>query len=278
MEKYGFTQWLDGLSCETSEPFDFGFLKEYGRVFQVFDGQDSGNICFGLEKAGERRFIKFAGAPAKDYDGETAEAVRRLRAALPPYRALCHKNLVQLLEAREMGGGFALIFQWAQGDCMGRAYPAGHRRFMALPVRERLRVLGDILDFLQHVHACGYMPVDFYDGSILYDFEGGKTTFCDIDFFRKKPCQNDMGRMWGSSRFMSPEEFLPGAELDECTSVYTAGAFAFALFGGYSREHGSWQLNNALFASASRAVSEERKLRQPTLKCFAEEWKEGLRA
>lgn len=30
---------------------------------------------------------------------------------------------------------------------------------------------------------------------------------CDIDFFRKSPAVNDMGRMWGSARFMSPEEY-----------------------------------------------------------------------
>ncbi|MCI8441125.1 MAG: serine/threonine protein kinase [Provencibacterium sp.] len=269
---------IDGLPCETKEPFDFGFLKEYGRVFQVFDGQDSGNLCFGLEKAGERRFVKFAGAPAKEYDGEPADAIRRLQAAQPPYRALCHKNLVQLLEAREIGGGFALVFRWAQGDCMGRAYPAAHKRFMGLPAAARLQVFEDILDFLRHVHACGYMPVDFYDGSILYDFESGRTTVCDIDFFRKKPCRNDVGRMWGSSRFMSPEEFLLGAALDERTSVYTAGAFAFALFGGYSRERSSWQLSEALFEAAARAVSEERELRQPTLEYFSEEWKKALHA
>jgi len=26
--------------------FDFSFLGKYGKVFQVFEAQDSGNICF----------------------------------------------------------------------------------------------------------------------------------------------------------------------------------------------------------------------------------------
>ena len=77
-----------------------------------------------------------------------------------------------------------------------------------------------------------HLAIDFYDGSVIYDFESKKTTICDVDLFRKKPFINDMGRLWGSSRFMSPEEFKLGAEIDEITNVYTAGAVAFALFSG----------------------------------------------
>ena len=39
-------------------PFDFSFISQYGKVFKVFDDQDSGNICFGAEKDGERYFVK----------------------------------------------------------------------------------------------------------------------------------------------------------------------------------------------------------------------------
>jgi len=44
-----------------------------------------------------------------------------------------------------------------------------------------------------------------------------------------------MGRMWGSSRFQSPEEYQLGADIDEVTNVYTIGTTAFALFGEYNR-------------------------------------------
>ena len=38
------TQYIDGIQCRTQEPFDFSFLKEYGKVFKVFDEQGSGCI------------------------------------------------------------------------------------------------------------------------------------------------------------------------------------------------------------------------------------------
>jgi serine/threonine protein kinase, bacterial len=41
-----------------------------------------------------------------------------------------------------------------------------------------------------------------------------------------------MGRLWGSSRFMSPEEFGLGAKIDERTNVFNMGAIAFGLLGG----------------------------------------------
>ena len=120
------------------------------------------------------------------------------------------------------------------------------------------------------------MAIDFYDGSILYDFDKGKTTICDIDFFRRQPCVNDMGRMWGSSRFQAPEEYRLGAEIDEVTNVYTAGAFAFALFGGYGRTPESWELWEGLFAVAAKAVEADRSLRQHSIRQFREEWDSAL--
>lgn len=77
-----YLQYIDGVPCKLKSAFDFGFLQKYGRVFKVFDDQDSGNICFGAEKDGKRYFVKFAGAPTEQYSGELSDAVNRLKATL----------------------------------------------------------------------------------------------------------------------------------------------------------------------------------------------------
>ena len=59
-------------------------------MFKVYDDQDSGNICFGTEKDGQRYFIKFAGAPTERYNGNPADAIARLKATLPVYLSLIH--------------------------------------------------------------------------------------------------------------------------------------------------------------------------------------------
>ena len=48
-------------------PFDSSFLKIYGKVFKVFDDQDSGNIHFGVADGESKYFVKFAGSPMPDY-------------------------------------------------------------------------------------------------------------------------------------------------------------------------------------------------------------------
>ena len=49
-----YLQYIDGIPFKLKSTFDFSFMKEYGTVFKVYDDQDSGNICFGTEKGGQR--------------------------------------------------------------------------------------------------------------------------------------------------------------------------------------------------------------------------------
>jgi len=271
-----YLQEIDGVPFKLKSPFDFSFLNKYGKVFQVFDDQDSGNICFGTEKDGERYFVKFAGAPTERSSITPEVAVARIKETLAIYQDLQHPNLLELVAAEDIGGGYALVFKWTDGVCMGRMYPAAHQRFMQLPIAERLKVFEDILSFFEHMAAQNYVAIDFYDGSIMYDFALRKTKICDIDYFREMPTVNDMGHMWGSSRFQAPEEYQLGADLDEITNVYTLGATAFALFGEYYRTREKWQLSEELFAVAKKAVSDNRSERQQSIREFSMEWKEVL--
>ncbi len=265
-------QKIDAIEFKMKEEFDFGFLCEYGRIFKVFDDQDSGNICFGTEKGGRRYFIKFAGAKTAEYDGEPCDAVSRLKATVPIYENLRHKNLIEYMDSKEIGNGFAMIFKWEDGECMGRMYPELHRRFMSLSNDTKLKVFADILDFMKYISEQNFVAIDFYDGSIMYDFETQKTIICDIDFFRKSPVVNDMGRMWGSSVFMSLEEFEKGAVLDEITNVYTLGAMAFALFGNYERNFENWSLNKDSYNVAVKATSDNRNNRYQSVEELIDEW------
>ena len=112
----------------------------------------------------------------------------------------------------------------------------------------------------------------------MYDFDRHKTTVCDIDFYAKKPCVNTMGRMWGSSRFMSPEEFELGATIDEVTNVFAMGALAFELLGKNperTREH--WMASEKLFRVAARATNPDREHRHHSIGEFYMAWKEAAR-
>lgn len=266
-------QTVDGIAFRMAREYDFSFLGKFGKVFKIWDDQDSGNICFGLEREGQRLFLKFAGAPTQRASCPPREAIKNLRSAAEIYRQLAHDSLICLRWAGEIGGGYATVFDWVDAVCMGKMYPQDRKRFFSLPLDALARVQEEIMAFLLHVNERGFVAVDFYDGSVLYDFARGKTVLCDIDLFLRQPCVNQMGRMWGSSRFMSPEEFTLGAPIDERTNVFLAGAMAFALLGGETdRSQAAWRASDGLYRVALRAVSADRAQRYPSLRAMQQDW------
>ena len=62
MNEIPVTLSFDDVTFKLKEYQDFEWLVKLGRVFTVFDQQDSGNICFGIEIDGQKRFVKYAGA------------------------------------------------------------------------------------------------------------------------------------------------------------------------------------------------------------------------
>lgn len=272
--KREYTQRIDGIKYKLKSPFDFSFLKEYGTVFKVFDDQDSGNICFGVKNGDRRYFIKFAGAPTDRACVNVEEAVINLKRTVSVYKDLAHPNLINLIDAVEIGNGFAMVFEWVDAECMGMMYPNSRKKFMQMSMQIRHQVFKDILAFHAHAAKQDYVAIDFYDGSIMYDFTQERTVICDIDFYAKSPYINEMGRLWGSSRFMSPEEFILGAAIDEITNVFAMGATAFALFGDErDRKIEKWKLSESLYAVAKKAVSNERGERQQSIAQLISEWR-----
>lgn len=266
-------QMIDDITYKIKEPFDMSFISKYGQVFKVYDDQDSGNICFGVKKDGKKYFAKFAGAPTAEYTGNSEDAIERLRSTIKIYEDLRHEYLINYLYSEDIGNGFAAVFEWVDAVCMGKQYPDQRKKFETISDEVRMDIFESILEFHRNVVAKGYVAIDFYDGSIMYDFDEAKTYICDIDFYKKNPVINDMGRMWGSSRFMSPEEFILGEPIDEISNVYLMGAVAFALFGGETdRSIEKWRLSSELYEVAKRAVSDQREDRYRTLKELSDDW------
>jgi len=276
---------LGEVSFRLQEPHDFEWLAELGHVFCVFDQQDSGNICFGVEMDGKRLFVKYAGARPLDFSGNPEDAVRRLMEAMPVYAALKHPHLINLVNHFPVGKGYAAVFEWFDGECLHSHWsfppPAKYDhpdspfyRYKHLPVERRLESLDAILSFHLYVEAQGYVAVDFYDGSLLYDFMSDMTKICDIDFYRRGPSFNDIGKhFWGSARFKSPEEFTLGAPIDARTNVFALGAVIFGLLGGQTdRSYDKWDAGQPLYEVALRAASHERELRYASIAELKRAW------
>jgi serine/threonine protein kinase, bacterial len=278
---------IDSIHFQLRDVEDFAWLKDLGRVFCVFDQQDSGNICFGVEKNGRKRFIKYAGAKTLHYEGKPQDAITRLQQTIPIYQALKHPHLIALEEHFETENGYLAIFAWFDGECLHPHWlfdrydkythpKSSYYKYRKLPIANRLKSLDDIFSFHVHVESQGYVAIDFYDGSILYDFKNDITKICDIDFYHRKPVLNSQGEDFsGSKRFKSPEEYEPGAAIDEKTNVYNMGAMAFGLLGG-ELDHSieKWEAGDELYDIACKATEKDRNKRYASVRVFYEEWQE----
>lgn len=269
---------IDGIAYTAKEEPDLSWLAPYGKVFYVFDRQTSGNLCFGVEGPYGKLFIKYAGARTVRYSGKPETAVETLKNAMPLYLR-DHPALVRLRGHGPTREGYAAIFEWKDLPAL-RTYPPDERiRNMVrrLPFADSLKMLDMVYDLHVQLADEGYIPVDFWDGNVLIDFARSQAVICDIDLYRKKPTINDKGRMPGSSRFLSPEEYTFGAPLDECTAVFAMGAMAFEFYGdNIDRSKKDWIGPPALYPVARKATMEKREKRYPTLKAFQNAWREGV--
>ena len=268
---------VDGHLVRLRAAHDLGFLGRWGTVVTVLDDQDSGNLCFGVASGADRVFVKYAGAPTVRYEGRVEDAVATARHAATVHRALAHPTLVRLREALEVGAGFAAVYDWVDATPLGRQYGQS-ARVAELTRSQRVAAVQQIYDFGVHTAALGWVAVDLYDGSVMVDLATGRITLCDLDVYEQAPMINRQGRMWGSPRFMAPEEYELGAVIDEITNVVALGALAHTFLGDdETKDRSAWVGTDDQLAIAARALDPVRERRWPSVAALADSWRTATR-
>lgn len=290
---------LDKVEFQLKEYHDFQWVHKYGEAFCVFDQTGSGCIGLGVENGEKRYFVKIAGVNTLEAELNPEESVRALKEAVKLYEILRHPNLINMLEHFSMGDKYVVIFDWAKGECLfdhwnfdfyaeNPQIKSPSKKYRDLPVEKRLRSVNVLFSFLNLVAEKNYVGVDFYYGSMMYDFDTDTTTICDIDFFREKPTINDMGEnYWGSKRLKAPEEYILNETIDERTNVFTLGAMIFHIFGSFTEEEikirykcrcflpcsiEQWELDEKAYVVLLKAVAPKPEERYQTVKEFQEKW------
>ncbi len=220
------------LTAERTDLSPHAFVSRHGEVFAVFDAttQDSGNVSYGATIGEDRFFIKTAGSPDDRWPFLAHDArIALLRNAARLARAVSDPALPALRNVVESAEGPVLVYDWVDGELVGtsrarRTDPASaFARFRALDPREQAAALDVVFRLHVKLAQRGWIASDFYDGSLIYDFAHRRMHVVDLDSYRDAPFTNDMGRMFGSDRFMAPEEYELGARIDERTTVFTLG-------------------------------------------------------
>ena len=123
-----------------------------------------------------------------------------------------------------------------------------------------------------NLHKTGWIAVDFYDGCMIYDFRHQKFHVIDLDLYRDAPFVNEMGRMFGSMRFMAPEEFELGARIDERTNVFTMGRTAAVFLSDGTLDREPFRGSDAQYEVVRRACQDDRNGRYDSMEAFYRAW------
>jgi serine/threonine protein kinase, bacterial len=258
------------------------YLRRCGEVDAVFPARDSHNTCFRVLVGGRRWFVKYAERP---------EAVGDLESSLRFHASVSHPAIIPVEGCVRTPQGIALIHEWRDGDILNDpsllgAVPRRHvdsafSRFRRLPLPEVLAGIETIIDAHVEVAERGFVAVDFYDGSIVYDFARHRLHLLDLDSYRPGPYVLERTRQYGSTRFMAPEEFQRGATIDERTTVYTLGRAAFVFLStGWQGESepDQWRASAGLYAAARKATATEPEQRFPSVRHLADAWRAAAAA
>lgn len=256
------------------------YLRSTGSIFAIFDQQDSGNVSYGVELDGVRRFVKTAGNP--DLDLPHLDLQQRwalLRNAARLGEAYQHHALPQLHTVIESPHGPVLVYGWADGELLGvtrdrRDDPASaFYRFRHLPTERIAAALDAVVDVHDLLGRAGEVAADFYDGCLIYDFAAHRLAVIDLDNYRPGPFRNEMGRMFGSTRFMAPEEFVKGATIDQRTSVFTIGRTILVMLGDGTTDREQFRGPTALWTVAVRACQQLPENRYGNLAELSAAWR-----
>jgi serine/threonine-protein kinase len=172
-----------------------------------------------------------------------------------------------------------LVYDWVPGELIHTPAERRHlpesplQRFRALPAKAIGAAIDAILD--AHAGLCGqgWVACDFYDGSMIYDFASGRLSLIDLDSYNRGPFVNTMGRMFGSDRFMAPEEYALGATIDERTTVFTLGRCAAVFLGDGTLERAAFRGRDAQFAAMLTACEPDPNDRITSVARLAQAWR-----
>ena len=170
--------------------------------------------------------------------------------------------------------GPTLVYPWVDGEVLNAATTRGSdraalARFRQLPVGAVEHALDRILDAHRAIAAAGWVSVDLYDGCFLHDFDAGRMHLIDLDEYRPGPFVLGADRLPGSGAYMAPEEWVPGAVIDERTMVFTLGRTLHHLLDSPA----GWRGRRAQAAVIARATDPAPGRRHPGVDVLARDWR-----
>jgi eukaryotic-like serine/threonine-protein kinase len=165
------------------------------------------------------------------------ELHRRFEQEFQTLGRLHHPGIAQIYEAGTADTGFGLQPFFAMEIVRGKSLVdyADARR---LNTRQRLALMIQVCEAVQHAHERGIIHRDLKPGNILVD-ENGQPKILDFGLARvtdsdaQATRQTDIGQLLGTLAYMSPEQVLADPlALDTRSDVYALGVILYEVLAG----------------------------------------------
>lgn len=199
--------------------------------------------------------------------GADGSARARFLAEARTTARLKHPNVVEVYDVHDEGDEPWIVVELLEDSAMDRIASAG-----PFAPRDAARIVGSVLDALQHAHDHGVVHRDVKPENVLLDARG-EPRLADFGVARTPDgARTRPGTEIGTPTFMAPEA---GADVDGRADVYSAGATLYVLLTGRAPPSaGGWdaasaELDRGLGEVVRRATRPDREGRWPTAAAMA---------
>ncbi|MGA3317752.1 MAG: serine/threonine-protein kinase [Candidatus Korobacteraceae bacterium] len=165
------------------------------------------------------------------------ELLRRFEQESQALGRLHHPGIAQIYEAGSADTGFGLQPFFAMELIHGKPLDE-YADVQHLNMRQRLALMIQVCEAVQHAHQRGIIHRDLKPGNILVD-ESGQPKILDFGLARVTDSdtgatrQTDMGQLLGTLAYMSPEQVTADPlALDTRSDVYALGVILYELLAG----------------------------------------------
>lgn len=186
------------------------------------------------ERPGERVALKLLAAGAV-----SPEVRERFRLEAEILGRLDHRGISRVLDSGEVIGGGGVPQPWIAMEYVEGSPLLEHAREAELGLEERLTLLAEVCDAVQHAHAHGIVHRDLKPSNILVR-DDGHPVVLDFGVARlmigdERPTElaTRTGQLVGTPQYMSPEQVqAEPAGIGPASDVYSLGIIAYELLAG----------------------------------------------
>jgi serine/threonine protein kinase/tetratricopeptide (TPR) repeat protein len=164
---------------------------------------------------------------------ESTELLQRFRSEQRALGRMDHAGIARVLDGGTTDTGQPyFVMEYVRGEPI-TAY-CDRRR---LTVAQRMRLLAQVCDAVQHAHQKGVIHRDLKPGNVLVTEVSGRPQPKVIDFGIARAVAGSLatmpptraGDVVGTLLYMSPEQAVPDQEVDTRTDIWSLGAIGFEL-------------------------------------------------